>query len=80
MKNTASYTIKELIIEITQRSSLNKCLYIKKKHLHKIKVRIRVLSIDRFLQKVGTPEIYDTPVFRYGKRATKTCFAALLQN
>lgn len=79
MENTASYTIKELIIEITQRLSLNKCLYIKK-HLHKIKVRIRVLSIDRFLQKVGTPEIYDTPVFRYGKRATKTCFAALLQN
>ena len=54
-------------------------IYIKK-HLHKIKVRIRVLSIHRFLQKVGTPEIYDTPVFRYGKRATKTCFAALLQN
>ena len=32
-----------------------------------------MLSIDRFLQKVGTPEIYDTSVFRYGKRATKTC-------
>ena len=45
-------------------------IYIKK-HLHKMKVRIRVLSIDRFLQKVGTPEIYDTPVFRYGKRAQK---------